>query len=151
MKKIFAIITLSFYLMLSIGIIARVHFCHGTIEKLAIFESSVKCNHEYTEINTKTCCENPNNAANHCSTENTINSTESNCCDTQTLVIQFANNTQIVSQLFSLELYPIILSFTELHQTDDFKQTIVTSTFVDFSPPPLQEFYILYSSFIYYS
>lgn len=151
MKKILAILSVSVYLLLQVGVIAHVHTCHQVITSVSFFEVAESCHEsiEYTccsHSETTACCENTaNHSPLHCNASQ-------ECCNNEVVIIQYANPTQLVPQITSIQAFPVIAFLSTLYEFQAIPESTVTLyNPLDFSPPPVESLFILHCSMIYYS
>lgn len=151
MKKIVTIAIFGIYLLLQVGIITHVHMCHNSIADIQLFDkSNISCDiHENyecckTENKQKSCC----NAHATCSIKNS--QTHESCCTNTTIILQYLNNTQYVSQSPSIQLYPIHIAKQMLITYENTSERVQSNLFIEYSSPPPEDLVSLFCSYIFY-
>lgn len=112
MKKVTAILFSAFYLIATIGVAVNIHYCHGEVESVSVYEDPTGC-----------CCDTKENG--------------SGCCSNESFVLQFEDKEQIVEnhriqiQIHTMEVDISDLTIQRLediHESEGFEYI--------FQPPP---------------
>lgn len=151
MKKIVTIALFSVYLLLQIGITTHVHMCHNQVSDIQLFDDSkITC-----ELHANShCCSVQKQETNCCESQSSCMAphTESHetCCVNTTVLLQYINNTQYVSQKPSIQLYPIHIAKQTLITTEYTSEELHSTSFMEYTAPPPEDLVSLYCSYIFY-
>ena len=130
MKRVAVSFFALFYLLVTTGLTLDVHYCGGKMVDIEVLGNADHCCSKV-----KTSC--PREEKN-------------NCCKDETVVVQL-DQWQIVSNLASLDVIPVVVG-NEIRntQTRDIPVATLHQIFNDLPPPKTQPLWLLYNARIYY-
>lgn len=137
MKLLFSIVFSLFFLVSTTGIIATIHTCHNTITGIYLLSSQQDC-----------CCMQEKPSC--CDTSCGIELTQTECCENSPVFIKYTEDLFVpVKTEFSSHI-TIVPCATSAHDVFVYE----TTTNLPFStlakPPPLEDLYSLFCSYIFY-
>jgi len=135
MKQIVSFISALFILVATTGVVATIHTCHDTITEVYFIDNHVDC------------CE-TEDAPCHGACE--LSQSMHSCCSNTSLLIKF-DEELFVPTKFETVITPLVFDvYSEIIQTEFFETQSLLFYQYQYRPPPKQNLYTLFCSYIFY-